>query len=111
LQSNVYCALRNSAGWVVFASLYIYVDFSGAFASIDVIWLIRSLNMAKKTMSEKEMALLDTIADAKKKLDALQNKQKIALGAMAIKHGLHTIDEKKLDSAFKKLSLELNVGN
>ena len=66
--------------------------------------------MAKKTMSEKEMALLDTIADAKKKLDALQNKQKINLGAMAIKHGLHTVDEKKLDSAFKKLAAELNIG-
>lgn len=66
--------------------------------------------MAKKTISEKEMALLDTIADAKKKLDALQNKQKITLGAMVIKHGLHTLDEKTLDLAFKKLAMELNVG-
>lgn len=66
--------------------------------------------MAKKTISEREIALLDTIADAKKKLDALQNKQKITLGAMAIKHGLHAVDEKTLDVAFKKLAVELNVG-
>lgn len=66
--------------------------------------------MAKKSISEKEMNLLSVIEDAKKKLDKLQQKQKIDLGAMVIKHGLHTVDEKTLNAALKKLAVELGLG-
>ena len=67
--------------------------------------------MTKKTIVEKEEALVAQIEKAKKSLHNLQNKQKIELGALAHKHGLHKIDLDKIGAAFKKLSEELGVGN
>ena len=66
--------------------------------------------MSKKTIVEKEEALVAQIEKAKKSLLNLKNKQKIALGSLAQKHGLNNIDLKKLDAAFKKLSEEFGVG-
>jgi hypothetical protein len=65
--------------------------------------------MIKKTMSEKEQALLNTIAAAKIKLDKLHQKQKLSLGELAIKYNLHLVDKKDLEKSFKKLGVELNV--
>ena len=65
--------------------------------------------MAKVSASLKEKALLEKISRAKAELDKLQKKQKLEIGALAYKHGLNQFDSKKLDSAFKKLSEELNL--
>ncbi|KTC87640.1 hypothetical protein [Legionella drozanskii] len=61
----------------------------------------------KKTASDKEKELVNIIADAKKKLSKLQEKQKIDIGELAYKHGLNKFDLTALDNAFKKISLEL----
>ena len=66
--------------------------------------------MAKKTISEKEQELLDIIESAKDKLLKLQQKQKIELGTLACNHGLHQVDKETLNTAFKKLAEELNIG-
>jgi len=66
--------------------------------------------MAKKTISEKEQELLSIIESAKDKLLKLQHKQKIELGSLAHKHGLHQVDKETLDSAFKKLAEEMKLG-
>jgi hypothetical protein len=66
--------------------------------------------MSKKTIVEREEVLVAQIEKAKKSLANLQNKQKIELGSLAHKHGLHKIDLKKLGAAFKKLSEELGGG-
>ena len=52
---------------------------------------------AKKSSFEKEQGLLETISDARKKLAKLQEKQKIEIGDLAYKHGLHKLDIEKLD--------------
>ena len=61
----------------------------------------------KKTVSDKEKSLLAVIADAKKKLSRLQEKQTIELGELACKHGLHQFDVALLDEAFAKLAVSL----
>lgn len=61
----------------------------------------------KKTLSEREDELKKLIDESKKKLSQLQLKQKTAIGELAIKHDLHKFDLKALDSAFKKLSAQL----
>jgi hypothetical protein len=66
--------------------------------------------MTKKTISEKEQELLDIISSTKDKLSKLQQKQKIELGSLACKHGLHQVDKETLNTAFKKLAKELNIG-
>ena len=65
----------------------------------------------KKTLSEKEKELLEIIADAKKKLAKLQDKQKIEIGELACKNGLNEFDLNVLDQAFKKLFVELKAFN
>ena len=67
--------------------------------------------MAKKTISEKEQELLSIISSAKDKLFKLQQKQKVELGTLAFKHGLYQVDKETLNTAFKKLAKELNIGN
>jgi hypothetical protein len=62
----------------------------------------------KKTVLQQEQELKDIISDAKKKLSNLQNKQKIDIGEIACKHGLHEFDLKVLDDAFKKLHSQLS---
>ena len=63
-----------------------------------------------KTAAEKEMELLTTIADAKKKLERLQQQQKIEIGALACKHGLNKFEPAILDNAFKNLMAQLSNG-
>ena len=67
--------------------------------------------MAKKTISEKEQELINIIESAKDKLLKLQHKQKIELGSLACNHGLDQVDKETLNTAFKKLAKELNIGN
>lgn len=62
---------------------------------------------AKKSMSQKEQELKDIISDAKKKLSALQNKQKTDIGEMACKHNLQEFDLTVLDEAFEQLYVQL----
>jgi hypothetical protein len=57
----------------------------------------------KKTLSDKERDLLEIIADAKKKLAKLQDKQKVEIGEIACKNGLNQFDLVLLDQEFKKL--------
>ena len=66
---------------------------------------------AKKSMSQKEQELKDIISDAKKKLSALQNKQKMDLGELACKHGLNEFELSVLDNHFLKLSTQLKQSN
>lgn len=66
---------------------------------------------SSKTVSEKEQELLATIADAKKKLEKLQQQQKIEIGTLACKHGLNQFEPSILESAFKKLSHQLSNAN
>lgn len=63
----------------------------------------------KKTLSDKEVDLLKIISDAKKKLAKLQDKQKVEIGELACKNGLHQFDLKVLDVAFKKLAEQLSA--
>lgn len=51
-----------------------------------------------------EAVLLDRIEKAKNKLDKLQQKHKLEIGALAYKHSLHQFDIKQLDHAFAKLA-------
>jgi len=67
--------------------------------------------MTKKTTLEKEKELLDKIEKAKLDLAKLQRKQKIEIGTLACKHGLNEFDTKTLNSAFEKLSGELQRAN
>lgn len=60
-----------------------------------------------KTPSEKEQDLLNIIADAKKKLEKLQHAQKLEIGTLACKHGLHQFDVSVLEKAFKELAVQL----
>lgn len=64
-----------------------------------------------KTAAEKEAELLALIAGAKKKLDKLQQQQKIDIGTLACKHGLNQFDTSALDMAFKNLAEQLRHGN
>ncbi|HDS3856732.1 TPA: hypothetical protein QH041_003100 [Legionella pneumophila] len=66
---------------------------------------------ASKSVAEKEQELLATIAEAKKKLEKLQQQQKIEIGALAIKHGLHQFSNTLLDHEFKKISQQLSHAN
>lgn len=63
--------------------------------------------MSKKTLTQMEAVLMDRIEKARLKLEKLQQKQKIEIGALAIKHGLHQFDMEKLDIAFSCLAQEL----
>lgn len=65
----------------------------------------------QKSVAEKEKELLETIATAKKKLDYLQQKQKIEIGELACKHGLNKFNTEALDAAFKKISSQLSHEN
>lgn len=67
--------------------------------------------MSTKTVSQMEAVLLDRIEKAKIKLDKLQQKNKLEIGHLAYKHGLHQFDIKQLDAAFLKLARELSHGN
>ena len=60
-----------------------------------------------KTASQKEQELLATISDAKKKLEKLQNQQKLDIGSLACKCGLNEFDLKVLEKAFKNLATQL----
>lgn len=60
-----------------------------------------------KSAAEKEQELLATIADAKKKLEKLQQQQKLEIGTLACKHGLNQFNPAVLDDAFKTLALQL----
>lgn len=61
----------------------------------------------KITALDQEKKLLEIISDAQSKLAALQEKQKLDLGALAYKHGLNEFDKRLLDSEFKKLAASL----
>jgi hypothetical protein len=63
--------------------------------------------MARQSISDKEQMLRDKIEQHKQQLMLLQKKQKLELGTLAYKHGLHTVDFNVLDAAFLKLSEEL----
>ncbi len=63
----------------------------------------------KKSVSQKEQGLIDIIESAKKKLQKLQNKQRVELGELACKHGLNEFELSIIDEAFKELSLKLNA--
>ena len=69
-------------------------------------WILIMVKI-KRAVSAKETKLLDIISTAKRKLAALQEKQILALGALACQHGLHEFDSQVLDKAFKWLSMEL----
>ncbi len=62
----------------------------------------------KKSVSQKEQDLIDIIESTKKKLQKLQNKQRVELGELACKHGLNEFELSIVDKAFKELSLALN---
>lgn len=66
--------------------------------------------MSKKTVSQMEAELMDRIEKTKEKLESLQQKHKVEIGALAYKHGLHQYDIKQLDFAFAKIASELNHG-
>lgn len=66
--------------------------------------------MSKKTVSQMEAVLMDKIEQAKVRLEKLQQKHKLEIGALAYKHGLQNIDIKQLDNAFAKMAKELNHG-
>lgn len=63
--------------------------------------------MSKKTVSQMEAALMDKIEKAKVKLDKLQQKHQLEIGALAYKHGLHKYDLKQLDFIFAKIAKEV----
>lgn len=60
-----------------------------------------------KTSAEKEQDLLATIADAKKKLEKLQQQQKLEIGTLACKLGLNQFELPVLESAFKEMAAKL----
>lgn len=60
-----------------------------------------------KSTAEREQELLNTIADAKNKLEKLQQKQKIEIGELACKHGLNQFKTAVLDKAFKEIAEKL----
>ena len=66
--------------------------------------------MSQKTGSQMEAVLLDRIEKAKIKLEKLQQKQKLEIGSLAYKHGLHQLELKQLDQAFAKLASEVSHG-
>lgn len=63
--------------------------------------------MSKMTVSQMEEVLLDRIEKAKIKLEKLQQKHKLEIGALAYKHGLHQFNIEQLDDAFAKISREV----
>ncbi len=65
---------------------------------------------AKKTISQKEKELIDLIKESKEKLHKLQNKQRIELGELACKYGLHEFDSSVIEESFKNLSIKLRHG-
>lgn len=65
----------------------------------------------QKSVAEKEKELLETIAAAKKKLERLQQQQKIEIGELACKHGLNKFNTEALDVAFKNLNIQLSNEN
>jgi len=67
--------------------------------------------MSKMTVSQMEVVLLDRIEKAKIRLDKLQRKHKLEIGALAYKHGLHQFEIKQLDTAFLRLAEELRHDN
>lgn len=64
----------------------------------------------KKTLSQKEDELKKILAETKKKLANLQNKQKMDIGELACKHGLQAFNLEILDAAFEKLHSQLSHG-
>lgn len=66
--------------------------------------------MSKKTVSQMEAELMEKIEQAKEKLDSLQQKHKLEIGALAYKHGLNRLDHQSLDLAFAKIASESNHG-
>lgn len=67
--------------------------------------------MSKMTISQMEEVFLDRIEKAKIKLDKLQQKHKIEIGALAYKHNFHHYDFKQLDLIFGKIAKELHHGH
>jgi len=67
--------------------------------------------MSKMTVSQMEVVLLDRIEKAKLRLDKLQRKHKLEIGALAYKHGLHQFDIQKLEASFLKIAEELRHDN
>lgn len=60
--------------------------------------------MSKQTVSQMEAVLMDRIEKAKTKLEKLQQKHKLQIGALAYKHGLQQLDMTQLDLVFAKLA-------
>lgn len=58
-------------------------------------------------VSEKEKILLDKIKKAQAQLDSLQEKQRMELGKMAYKHGLHAYPKSIVEASLKKIADEL----
>ncbi|WP_045100794.1 hypothetical protein [Legionella micdadei] len=67
--------------------------------------------MSKKTVSQMEAELMDKIQKAQEKLEALQQKHKIAIGDLAYKYNLHQFDMQQLDLFFSKISAEHLYGH
>lgn len=65
------------------------------------------MTRAQKTTAEREQELLNTIALAKKKLEQLQQKQKIEIGELACKYGLNQFNPAILSKVFKEVAEKL----
>lgn len=61
----------------------------------------------KKTLSEQEQVLHNTIKEAQRKLEKLKSRQQLEIGELACKHGLNEFDLETLDKSFNRLVLEL----
>ena len=65
-------------------------------------------DMSTKTLAQMEAVLMDKIDKARDQLSYLQRKQKIQIGTLAYKHGLHLLDLAQLDNAFAKIAQEVH---
>ncbi len=70
-----------------------------------------SKKKSKMSLSDKEQQLIDKINKAKEALSRLQAKKQKAIGALACKYQLDTLETKVLDKAFERLAKELINAN
>ncbi len=63
-----------------------------------------NIKKQKISLREKENKLVEKIEKAKNELSRLQQKRRVELGKLAIKHGLDAYDNKIIDQHFAKLS-------
>ncbi len=61
----------------------------------------------KTSLKQKENKLIEKIENAKIELSHLQQRRKIEIGKLAVKHGLDAYDNKVIDHHFAKLSQAL----